>query len=163
MLAPHAAHRRFSLVLRRGFGRRAKGFHGEIMSQQSITTYQVNAEAVTWQVVDDEAVVIHADTSEYFSLNLSGTFLWNLMVEHACGEDELAEGISNRYEQGTADARAHVSSFMGKLQEALLIEQSEGQTPGATAGITSRPPTDAYEPPDLVKFGDLETLILSGE
>ncbi len=132
------------------------------MSNRLSSFYQC-AGAATWQVVDDEAVVIHTETSEYFGLNLSGTLLWGLLADGARSDDELVEAISLRYPLSEAEARDHVSSFMSRLEQAGLIEQVERAEQPESAVVAQTPTTDPYEPPDLVKFGDLETLILSGE
>jgi hypothetical protein len=127
--------------------------------------YRANADSVASRIVDDEAVLVHTETSEYFSLNLAGTFLWQLMVEQPLHEDELVTAISARYQLDETEARAQLLAFLTKLEQAgLLVDHSDGQAlGGAKIDALADPVTHTYEPPDLVKFGDLETLILSGE
>lgn len=122
--------------------------------------YVVNRADVTWRVVDDEAVLVHAQTSEYFSLNESGTWLWGLL-EAPCTAADLTAALGARYRRGAGDTAADVEAFLSRLEQAGLV------TPVASSGTAAPPstvaPRDPYEPPQLVKFGDLETLILSGE
>ena len=34
-----------------------------------------NADKVAWRVVDGDAVIVHADSSAYYGLNSTGTFI----------------------------------------------------------------------------------------
>jgi len=137
----------------------------DILGSRNGHTYHVSTELVAWRVVDGEAVVIHTDTSEYFGLNPAGTYLWSLMVEQACHQSDLVEGISARYELNETDARSHVDAFLTKLEGAQLVQALPGADEGTNGNLDGvpSPQTGPYEAPDLVKFGDLETLILSGE
>ena len=121
--------------------------------------YVLNRDKVTWRVVDDEAVIVHTDTSDYFSLNESGTWLWTLL-EVARTPQDLSAALSARYRRAAAETTPDVDAFVAQLTSAGLL------VPGETARAAPTAPTPArgpYEPPQLVKFGNLETLILSGE
>lgn len=120
----------------------------------------VNRADVTWRVVDDEAVLVHAQTSEYFSLNESGTWLWGLLEAPRTAAD-LTAALSARYRREGGETAADVEAFVARLEQAGLLTQVASA--GTPAGPAPAPPRDPYEPPQLVKFGDLETLILSGE
>lgn len=130
-----------------------------------MTTYRVDGQSVAWRIVDDEAVLIHQTTSEYFSLNSPGTFLWGLLAERACDENELAGEIARRYQLGEDLAQTDTAAFLDKLASAALVlcgEEAESAAPSPVA-VSDALRAGLYEPPDLVRFGDLETLILSGE
>ena len=123
--------------------------------------YVANHARVTWRVVDDEAVIVHTETSEYFSLNQSGTWLWSLLQTPRTLPD-LTTALSARYERDASATAADVEAFVAHLERAgLLLRAHPGPVTGAAVDTT--PPRDPYEAPQLVKFGDLETLILSGE
>ena len=129
----------------------------------------VNRELATWRIVEDEAVVVHAETSEYFSLNPSGTFLWRLLVEAPRTHEELADELAGRYQRGRDAAGAEVKALLEKLTELGLVTGAapdpgdRPEAPGLDLPAPSRSELELYEPPDIVKFGDLETLILSAE
>jgi len=129
-----------------------------------MVAYVVNRDLVAWRVVDDEAVVIHSETSDYFSLNQSATWLWNLMDLPRTGED-LSAALSARYARPSTETRSDVASYLEHLTKAGLVLQEPESVPlampAAVAGTAV--PRDSYEPPQLVKFGSLETLLLSGE
>lgn len=129
-----------------------------------MAAYVVNRDKIAWQVVDEEAVIIHSETSDYFSLNQSGTWLWNLM-ELPRTRGDLTAALSARYGRPSAETGPDVTAYLEHLTKAGLLLQLAELTPVAPAVATAEAaaPRDAYEPPQLVKFGNLETLILSGE
>jgi hypothetical protein len=45
--------------------------------------------------MEEQAVIIHTGTSAYFSMNKTGTNLWNLMIDRSCSSDELAQAIGS--------------------------------------------------------------------
>ena len=73
-------------------------------------TFQVNEGSVSFNVMDEEAVVIHIDTSNYFSMNQTGTYLWSLLTERYCSSDELVRAISSGYAQEVDSARNDVAA-----------------------------------------------------
>jgi hypothetical protein len=123
----------------------------------------VNRDEVAWRVVDDEAVVVHSKTSDYFSLNQSGTWLWGLMADAPRTPAYLVDALSLRYARAAAETAPDVSAFLDRLVGVGLVREEAPAVPPDPAPSAAGPPRDGYEPPQLVKFGDLETLILSGE
>jgi hypothetical protein len=128
-------------------------------------TYQANTDATSFNIMDDEAVIIHTVTSAYFSMNQTGTYLWNLMLDRYCSSDELAQTISAVFEQDITTIKGDVNNFLEVLIDAdLVLTQASNQSSETSLSTNlDTSSLDAYETPDLVKFGDLETLILSGE
>jgi hypothetical protein len=129
-----------------------------------MVAYLVNRDRVAWRVVDDEAVIIHSETSDYFSLNRSGTWLWNLM-DLPRSRNDLAAALSARYGRPAGEASADVDAYLEHLVTAgLLLHDTEAAAIAMSAGSAdAAAPRDGYEAPQVVKFGNLETLILSGE
>ncbi len=128
-------------------------------------TFQVNRDSVSFSVMDDEVVIIHTETSDYFGVNQPGSYLWNLMLDRHCSMDELSQSISSGYGVDEGEARKDVAAFLDSLVDSNLVLTNSDNTSSSDSvelPTTSVPPAP-YEPPDLVRFGDLETLILSGE
>jgi len=114
-------------------------------------------------MIDEEAVIIHLDSSSYFGLNPSGASIWSRLVETACTPVEVAEWLSARYRIRPDQAHNEAKAFLEQLAQAeLLQEGTVAQSPAAsdTEPVGS---LDEYQAPELVRFGDLNTLILSAE
>lgn len=125
--------------------------------------FVVNRDEVSWRVIDDEAVIIHCTTSDYFALNQSGTWLWELMAEVPRTSAGLVEALSSRYARAHDEAGNEVRLFLDRLVGAGLVLARETAAADPPLPAPNGTPRDGYESPEMVKFGDLETLILSGE
>jgi Coenzyme PQQ synthesis protein D (PqqD) len=124
--------------------------------------YSINAQKVTWELTDGEAVIVHFESSAYYGLNATGTYIWCRLADGALDTGELAERLAARYGKRPADIAADIDGFLGSLKTEELI--SESATPGAASARPGENSIDdGYEPPRLTKFGELEKLILSGE
>jgi hypothetical protein len=123
--------------------------------------YSINVQAVTWELTDGEAVIVHFDSSAYYGLNASGTYIWCRLANGAVDADELVQRVAARYGKRPADIAADLHVFLGSLKREELI--AENAAPGAASAQSESSVQDVYEPPCLTKFGELEKLILSGE
>ena len=129
--------------------------------------YRVSEEKVAWRIVDGEGVLLHADTSAYFGLNRIGTLLWTELARRTTGVDDLAAWTRQRLPDAPAELPRDIATFLEQLKEHDLLDLvSEGETGDRTAPrAVEAPALDGfrYEPPQLLRFGELEKLILSGE
>jgi hypothetical protein len=126
--------------------------------------YRVEDASVAWRVVDEEAVLLHADSSEYFGLNLTGTLLWTRLAEQAMTSSQLAAWARKIFPDAPAAIEEAISTFLDRLLEHKLLETSESASttpaPQPRAAEGKVPP---WETPAVQRFGELEKLILSGE
>lgn len=125
-------------------------------------TYHVDEQKVIWRVIDGEAVIVHAETAQYFGTNQSGAVLWARLITGPAAVDDLGRVLQDRFGLGVDDARTASANFLDKAVEADLVV--EGAV--ATSEPSVEPPElpDApFEVPSLVRFGDLDALVLSGE
>ena len=126
--------------------------------------YQVVADDLIWRVIDGEAVVVHAPTSAYFGINPSGTALWNLLTPAPASTSELAGLLTVHFGCDTDAAFEQVAAFLDSAVEQGLVaitDTSDEAAPAASDSVAQA--TGPYEAPTIVRFGDLETLVLSGE
>jgi len=79
--------------------------------------YVVNQDSVTWRMIDDEAVIVHAGTSEYFSLNQLGTWLWGLLEKPRTTAD-LISALGARYRLDGESLAADAEEFVAHLSVA---------------------------------------------
>ncbi len=84
--------------------------------------YSINRDNARWRIVDGEAVVIHLVHTHYYSLNRTGTFLWNLLLERDLSLDDLAAATADHYQQPLAAVRNDVGQLLDELtREDLLV------------------------------------------
>jgi hypothetical protein len=124
-----------------------------------------NADKVAWRVVDGEAVIVHADSSAYYGLNSTGTFIWEAIATAPLAAEEIAARLGARYGLDREAVRDDVDAFVASLGSEGLLLDAAGPVAGHPASIASGSgrASGGYERPTLAKFGELEQLVLSGE
>lgn len=70
--------------------------------------------------LSDGAVLLNLQTKRYFSLNETGTRIWEL-VQQTSEEDAIVETMLREYEVDEAMARTEVRRILDELIEAQLI------------------------------------------
>ena len=85
--------------------------------------YSVNSGVATWRVLDGEAVIINNQTSYYYSLNRTGTFVWNLLVDNEMTLDEIVENVSSTYGLDGDEIKGDITSILDNLYNEKLLER----------------------------------------
>ena len=122
--------------------------------------FRVCDERVVARVFDGEAVIIDLSSGVYYSLQQTGTLVWELIgARHGLAEIETAvvEGHDVLPEQARADVRRLVGDL---LDEGLVVQLDTD----ASAHGPSAPPARAaerrpYTPPVLEIFRDVTDLL----
>lgn len=70
--------------------------------------------------LSDGAVLLNLQTKRYFSLNETGTRIWEL-VQQTAEEEEIVQALLGEYEVDEAMARTEVRRILDELVEAQLI------------------------------------------
>lgn len=122
--------------------------------------YRVNSPKVIHQTVDDEAIIINLDTGNYYSLNTSGTALWNLLSTGMTLE-EVGRSLSNRYDAEPIAINETVENLVDQLQkEELLIPAAIDGVPPTPGSLPAAATVkSALETPVLSKYTDMQELI----
>lgn len=76
----------------------------------------------TFQVVADEAILIHLNSGTYFSLNKVGTEFWQ-MLDGVQTIGQHAEVIAKKYEVETAVVTADLLELAEKMAADNLVDQ----------------------------------------
>jgi hypothetical protein len=111
--------------------------------------------------LDGEAVLLNLATHAYFGLNATGTQVWELIRNHAgITADDIAETLAHRYGHEAPAVGTDVAAVIGELVQHGLVGHCEAaQVLPAQSDADAEP----YERPNLQAYGNLDTLILSGE
>ena len=76
---------------------------------------------ITWRKVNDEAVILNLETSVYYSVNNTGTFIWELLAGgRPTGKIGLA--LAEEYGISPEDAAADTAEFLDTMAELELTE-----------------------------------------
>jgi len=127
--------------------------------------YRLNEGKTAWEVMDGEGVVINTDTSAYYSLNHTGTRIFELLAEGPRSPTELARDAVEKFRISPEEATAGINHLLGLLLEEDLIMETASSEDGAVESEHGAGGDDgsAWEAPNLTRHGELEQLVLSGE
>jgi hypothetical protein len=87
--------------------------------------HSVHRQNARWRIVDGETVVINLTTTHYYSLNRTGTYVWNLLLEGGQSVDDLAGAVAARYGQPLDVVRRDVRALIDDLRREDLIVATE--------------------------------------
>ena len=124
---------------------------------ETARTYVVAGSKIVWQCFDEEVVVINLESGNYFSLNPTGTAIWNLLASGRTVSDvadELLKGPSTETE------RQQILAFCARLVDEGLIRPAEVGG-GSTAGVEPPPPQafpNVWVAPDMSVYADMQDL-----
>jgi hypothetical protein len=121
--------------------------------------YGLNAAKVACQVLDGEAIVIHFERGHYYSAAGSAVLLLGLLSEGS-SVAELGSALVRRFELEPEHAARVVVTFLQQLwAEELLVPTSPDAAERPT-NATDVAPKTSFEEPRLVKYTDLEDLLI---
>ena len=84
-------------------------------------TYRMNENVTFTELDDSESVLLHLKTRRYFSLNETGTLVWQL-IQQGKDVDEIAAALEQGYELESGEAAQYVTSFLDRLVQDGLLE-----------------------------------------
>lgn len=125
--------------------------------------YRINTPQVTFEVFDDEVVMVNFDNGAYYSLNGSGSQLLDLL-RGGVAEQGLVRHIEKLYSCDRSTAERDVRAFLASLQEEQLVAAVDGdalpaESP-ASAAVRMSSAVGAYAAPAVSKYSDMEDLIM---
>ncbi|MGD9641541.1 MAG: PqqD family protein [Elusimicrobiales bacterium] len=77
-------------------------------------------ESVTWRKTGDEAVILDLESSNYYSANDTGTYVWE---QFSAGKkpEKIAENLAEEYGIAPAQARLDVKDFLKDLARFKIV------------------------------------------
>lgn len=78
------------------------------------------SEAVTWRKTGAEAVILNLETSEYFSANETGTFIWELLSAGHSPE-EIPPALAEEFDIAPEKAAEDTAEFLEELTSLKLL------------------------------------------
>lgn len=84
--------------------------------------YSVDKDKARWRWVDGEVVLLHAETSFYYNLNDTGSFLWQLLSEAGRSKTELVKALAERHRLADEAVVLDVEALLGELIEEGLVK-----------------------------------------
>ena len=117
----------------------------------------VHASNIVHETLDDQTIVIHLETGNYYSLTGSGPEIWALLQNGGSASAICAE-LGRRHRWPDGEIRGEVERFIADLEREGLVESSDGSPSGPPAKPAA---ADApWQPPILERYDDMRDFLL---
>ena len=117
------------------------------------TCFKLVENKVAHEIIDGEAVVIHFDSGNYYSMNGVSSQLWQWFVAGASRKQ-----ILDAFQSLTPEQTQSIDSFADSLVTEGVLQEVDAPPADAPA-IPSH--EVAFEEPKFVKYNDMQNLLLS--
>lgn len=86
--------------------------------------YQPNPDVIATTLTDQEVVLLHIETHQYYTLNATGAQIWTLLSDQK-SVAQISEQLTTKYSLSLAEARGYVVKLLEELAEENLIRAAE--------------------------------------
>jgi hypothetical protein len=120
--------------------------------------FVANEPKIVFEASEDEVVIVNLDTGSYYTVDQGGARIWSLLIR-GLRVAEIADYFERANPGHVPDVRSTVAGFVEELKAEGLIRIATDDVPNTMTdppGVAG--PT--FEPPRLLKFTDMESLLL---
>jgi hypothetical protein len=121
--------------------------------------YEINTPAVSGEIIDGEAIVLHLKNGHYFSMEGSAALIW-AGIERRLSSEHIAQALVARFAIDSGEAAKAVGQLIRDLLANDLVRPvgHSGENDAALGEVV--PHNVAYAPPRLDVFTDMQDLLL---
>jgi PqqD family protein of HPr-rel-A system len=83
--------------------------------------YAINEKEVASRVLDDGAVIVHYESGYYYTLNATGTLVWEMLSERERTQEELVAELARVFGQDEAAVAADIQQHLDDLRRENLV------------------------------------------
>ena len=90
--------------------------------KNNISTFRTNPNIISTVMDDGESVLLDVNTRQYYSLNETGSLIWQLITDGA-DENDIVSAIVAEFDIAHSESVKHVNSFLSECLDDKLIER----------------------------------------
>ena len=124
------------------------------------TRYTVEHHKVTAEVIDNEVIIIHLDTGNYYTVAKVGAYVWDLLRQQVAVEDLLEVVVTAYPDAPPETVQSQVKQFIAELAAEDLITPWASHETATGSATLPLPDSLPYETPVLEKYTDMQALLL---
>lgn len=130
-----------------------------------IKGFRIDSPNVVYERFENEVVIVHFESGNYYSLQKVGADIWNCVVEEYT-MNEIIQEMTQRYEASQEEIESAVSQFLHELQQENLIVSTDRGGTSSVHDQKTRPVTDTtaermlFETPILQRYTDMQDMLL---
>ncbi|QDT07298.1 hypothetical protein K227x_57250 [Rubripirellula lacrimiformis] len=113
--------------------------------------FTINASQISHNAFDDETIVIHFASGNYFSLRDAASAIWKRLEKQPL----TASAIAAAFDEAPAEAVTEVDHFLGQLlKNQLICETQDGGEPESVDGL------GCWRAPKIEIYDDMRNTLL---
>jgi hypothetical protein len=126
--------------------------------------FGVNRRRVVHETIDGEAILIHMETGFYYSLDGTGSEIWDLVVA-GYTTDEIGARLAERYDAPAGQIDEAVLALVDRLKEEGLVDEVDAASNGSapprvTFADTGNGRRTEFVEPALHRYTDMADFML---
>ncbi|MDX6767711.1 MAG: PqqD family protein [Candidatus Methylacidiphilales bacterium] len=125
------------------------------MTANAARYYAVFEKDIAHEIIDGEAIIIHFDTGNYYSLNTAGAMVWS-WLDAGASQEEILDAFPGL----SPDEIAEIEEFIKGLVSEKILHQVEAPARRDEASLPTKG-GGPYLAPRFEKFNDMQQLLLS--
>jgi len=122
--------------------------------------YKINEGKVVSETLDGETIIINLDNGNYYSTNVTGAAIWNLIQSNNNTEDILKYFI-NHYDVSSDIAEKSVSDILEFLLKENLILESELNLSERVSKTEDSIKKEPFVDPKIEKYEDMQEMLFA--
>jgi hypothetical protein len=120
-------------------------------------SYRINEKNVAHEIMDGEAILIHFETGNYYSLKDSAASIWAWLAAGATVGEIVAA-----FQNITPEDSGSIRDFLERLaEEGILTPVNEGEITHSGEASLPAPGSTPFAPVVFEKYNDMKQLLLS--
>jgi len=130
-----------------------------------ITHFRIDSPNVVYETFENEIVVVHFESGNYYSLEKSAADIWS-SIARGMTLAEIAQALNRLYREVPPDIEEQVGQFVAELRQESLVT-ADGQDAPVDMGKGEKLPDSpvpseqsAYESPVLQRYTDMQDMLL---
>jgi hypothetical protein len=118
--------------------------------------FRINTPGVVHQTVDNEAILINLETGVYYSLNTTGSAIWNWLAKFAA-VSQVSNSLASHYSVPTDSITPQIEQFIQSLvTEGLIVPFTAD---AALPQLSAQSLNGSYQPPEFERYTDMQEII----
>jgi len=122
------------------------------------STFRLQEPDVVIEAFPDETIAVHLGTGRYYSIDLAGADVLEL-VASGWDEEAIAARLVAHYDADPSEVAVAVTGFVDRLLDEGLIAPAPGRRPEGDPSAPVRG-SGSFAAPDLAVYSDMEDLLL---
>ena len=118
--------------------------------------FRINTPGVVHQTIDNEAILINLETGVYYSLNATGSTIWN-WIEKCAAIAQVLNSLASHYSVPVDAITPQIENFVHSLIEEGLIVPMTAEADLPQINVQSL--NGSYQPPQFERYTDMQEII----